>query len=76
MDLESFVDTEILYDPIYWLLTAMFVFAVLIGFGGGGFLADMGFSSEANTMIPLWSKILVVVFIPITAYFVVLKIRG
>ena len=67
MDIPGWIDEDIIYNPMYWLLTAGAEFALLIGFKAQSYWgAGLGMS--------LWSKILTLALIPVGAYFVFGKV--
>lgn len=63
----EFLDEDIIYNPMYWLLTAGVEIALMLGFK---------FQSQwsAGVSMPLLSKLGTLAVIPIVAYFVVMKI--
>lgn len=65
MSLDDFLDTEILYSPVYWLLAGGAELALLIGFKAQGLW-------NAGAGMPFFSKVVTLVAIPIVAYFIVM----
>jgi uncharacterized membrane protein len=69
MDWDDYLDPDIIYNPMYWLLVAGAEFAILLGFK-----AQTLWSTEVS--MPLISKIAVLLCIPIMGYFVTKKVAG
>lgn len=62
MDISELIDTEVFQETGYWFLTGGALIAILIGF-------------KATTLwgtgaIPLWTEIVILLLIPIAAYFI------
>ena len=70
MGLDDYLDEEIIQNPMFWLLTAGAEFALLIGFKLQGSL----WSAEVE--MPLLSKILTLLLVPILGYFITKKITN
>lgn len=65
-DIFEYFDSDVIYNPMYWLLTAGAIIAVILGFSTQTLWGtDVG--------MPLYSKILTIVLIPIVSYMIVLK---
>ena len=72
----DFIETDIFYEPAYWILTGGCILALLIGFRlelfTGSFTGSensMGFL--ANTLV----KVFIILCIPIISYVIVWKMR-
>lgn len=66
---EDIIDPEVIYSPVYWILTAGTIVALLLGFA-----SQSAWSSELT--MPFMTKAIIIVLIPIVAYFVVLMIKN
>lgn len=66
MGIMDYLDEEIIYNPMYWLLTAGAEIALMLGFK---FQSSWGIET-----MPLLSSIGVLAAVPVAAYFVVMKI--
>jgi len=65
MGIEDFIDMDILYLPAYWIIVALAVLGLAIGFGAGGFIG----SEEFQVPVLIKGFILICIF-PI-AYIIV-----
>lgn len=65
MELPSFIDEDVIYNPIYWLLTAGAELALMVGFKAQKYWG-------AGT-IPFWNMILILILLPLMSYLVVKK---
>ena len=65
MAFEDFVDFEVLYEPAYWIIVALAVVGLAVGFGGAGM-----FSSEQYN-IPFYTKAILLVSVFPIAYIIV-----
>jgi hypothetical protein len=64
----EFLDEDIIYNPMYWLLTAGAEFALILGFK---LQTEWGVGA-----MPFYSMLLTLAAIPIVSYFVVMKITS
>jgi hypothetical protein len=65
----DFIDTDVFYEPSYWILSAMAIFGLAIGFGLTGSVSGATGSEGIN--IPFYVKpILLIAVFPI-AYIIV-----
>ena len=69
MEIPSWIDSDIINNPMYWLLTAGAEFALLIGFKAQGWWGS-------GVTMPFFSKLGILLIIPIVSYFVVMKFRS
>ena len=65
MGFEDFIDMEIFYLPAYWIIVALAVVGIAIGFGGAGML------STEQAYIPFYVKPIIFIAIFPIAYLVV-----
>lgn len=61
----DFIDTDVFYEPAYWIIVVMSVVGIAIGFGGAGML------STETSYIPFYVKPIIFIAIFPIAYLVV-----
>lgn len=54
----DFIDTDVFFEPAYWILTGMAVVGLAIGFGSGGLIG----SSEFQVPLLVKAFLLIAVF--------------
>lgn len=68
MDMPSFLDEEVIFNPMYWLLTGGAILALLIGFKSQ--------TLWSNGSMPLSTMIITICGVPIASYFIVWKFKS
>jgi hypothetical protein len=69
VELPGFLDSDILGNPMYWMLTAGAELALILGFK---FQSSWG----AGASMPWYSMVLTLAAVPIASYFIVMKFRS
>ena len=72
----EFLDEEIIYNPMYWLLTGGVEIALMLGFKGASNGMFGLVASTGEMGIPWYTEILALIIMPIVAYFVIMKISS
>lgn len=67
MEIPSWLDEDVIGNPMYWLLTAGAELALMIGFK-----LQSQWGTELS--MPIYSKIITLALIPVASYFVTMKI--
>lgn len=65
MGIEDIIDTEIFMEPAYWIIVALAVVGLAIGFGGAGMM------STEQAYIPWITKVILFISIFPIAYVVI-----
>ena len=66
MEIPSIIDTDVISNPMYWLLTAGAEFALLLVFKLQG-------SWSAGSSMPLTSKLITLALVTVASYVIALK---
>lgn len=69
MDLPSFIDEDVLQNPMYWLLTFAAEIALLIGFK-----AQSLWGTEIG--MPIMTKIITLALVPLASYVIIKKFQS
>ena len=72
----DFLDEDIIYNPMYWLLTAGVEFALILGFKGASNGMFGLVASTGEMGIPWYTEILALIIMPVIIYFTVMKISS